>query len=158
MYRESRELVQNACVFSADSTDRKSKEWRCEFAYRSLVLLRSVMAVIDYPVTQSPAWDCPELSGFELEDVKRATYLNPETRRWAHADRSESEESMRVPIRLSYLLKKTIHSHTKRLANPIHVSHENKLLGSVDGFLVGYYGIRRFMTTPVPFPLIQMAR
>ena len=33
-----------------------------------------------------------------------------------------------------------------------------KLLGSVDSFMGGYYGIRKFLTTPVPFPLIQMAR
>ena len=24
--------------------------------------------------------------------------------------------------------------------------------------MAGYYGIRKFLTTPVPFPLIQMAR
>jgi predicted membrane chloride channel (bestrophin family) len=62
---------------------------------------------------------------------------------------------MRVPIRLSYLLRKTICTQSKRLRTPIHVAQENKLL---DHFMKGYYGIRKFLTTPVPFPFIQMAR
>lgn len=32
------------------------------------------------------------------------------------------------------------------------------MLADVDSFMNGYYGIRKFLTTPVPFPLIQMAR
>lgn len=35
---------------------------------------------------------------------------------------------------------------------------ENKLYGSVDSFMQGYYGFRKFLTTPTPFPLIQMAK
>ena len=31
-------------------------------------------------------------------------------------------------------------------------------MANVDGFMSGYYGLYRFMTTPVPFPLIQMSR
>jgi len=59
---------------------------------------------------------------------------------------------------LAYLLRKSIHSQNDRLAKPLHVVRELKLLSAVDGFMNGFYGIRKFMTTPVPFPLIQMAR
>lgn len=65
---------------------------------------------------------------------------------------------MRVPIHVAYLLRKSIHSQGKRLRQPLVVAQENKLLSSVDSFSGGYYGIRKFLTTPVPFPLIQMAR
>jgi predicted membrane chloride channel (bestrophin family) len=65
---------------------------------------------------------------------------------------------MRVPIRVAYLLRKTTCSQSKRLRIPIHVVQENKLLASIDNFMGGYYGIRKFLTTPVPFPLVQMAR
>ena len=154
MYRQTRDLVQNACVFSSKDKDAVAEEWRRELAYRALLMLRTAMAVIDYPTTDIPAYDIPELSGKEKEDVDsiiRAT-------RWAHAERTESEQGMRVPIRLGYLTRKTIKSHETRLKNPIQISQENILLGNVDGFTQGYYGIRRFVTTPVPFPLIQMAR
>jgi predicted membrane chloride channel (bestrophin family) len=158
MYRETRELIQSACVWSAHCTDDSAREWRSELAYRVMILLRTANAVIDYPVTNVAAWDVPELNGLELEDVKRSSFLNPEMRRWAHADRSEWEESVRVPIRLAYLLRKTICRHKSRLKEPLNVQQDMRMMVSVDGFLNGYYGILRFLTTPVPFPLIQMAR
>ncbi len=61
MYREARQLVQYAFIYSANSTDLQSKEWRAELAYRTLILLRTTMAVIDYPTTKVPAWAIPEL-------------------------------------------------------------------------------------------------
>ena len=158
MYRESRELIQNVCVFSRDSTDEKAKEWRMEIAYRCLMLLRTAMAVIDYPTTGVPAWEVPELKGYELEDIKRSVFIHPELEPYAHSVRSTWEETMRVPIRVAYLCRKTICSQSKRLRTPVQLSQENKLLSSIDGFMGGYYGIRKFLTTPVPFPLIQMAR
>lgn len=156
MYKETRELIQDACVLSNTALDENAVEWRHELAYRCLILLRTAMAVIDYPTTGVPAWDIPELTGMEREDVLCANGA----RHWAHAERTEFEDSMRVPIRLAYLLRKTIHSHWTRLpeGDKLQVAHENKLLQRVDHFMGGYYGIRAFLTAPVPFPLVQMAR
>ena len=159
MFRGSRELIQYATIFSSIENDRlEAKEWRNEVAYRTLVLLRCAIAVIDYPTTHIPSWEVTELNGFEREDVKNNIFLNPATLRYAHETRSEYEENLRVPIRLAYLLRKSIHSQQNRLGSPMHVVRELKLLSTVDGFMNGFYGIRKFMTTPVPFPLIQMAR
>ena len=65
---------------------------------------------------------------------------------------------MRVPIRMAYLLRQTIHSNEGRLSPPLAELFGSKVLAEVDTFLDGYYGVQTFMTTPVPFPLIQMAR
>jgi len=187
MYREQRELVQNMVIFSDHCLDRAAKEWRQECAYRGTILLQVVMAVIDYPTTKVPAWEISELSGEEeqystsgwqqkqqrmmstthnLTDfsslnvvVRKSTFaLSAQARRWAHNLRSEWEETMRVPIHLAYLLRKSIHSHSKRLRTPMSASNESKLLSSVDSFMGGYYRLRNFLTTPVPFPLVQMSR
>jgi hypothetical protein len=131
MYKESRELIQNACVFSSHATDLAAKEWRQEVAYRCLILLRTAMAVIDYPTTEVPAWDVPELSGFELDDIKKNVFISPELRRYAHRERTEWEETMRVPIRIAYLLRKSVHSQFSRVQAPIQISQENKLLASI---------------------------
>jgi predicted membrane chloride channel (bestrophin family) len=157
LYRETRELVQNVCVLSNHDTSEQAKAWRHELSYRLLLLLRTSMAVIDYPTDFIAAWDIPELKGEELEDIKNVL-TGPCSKRWAHAERGEWENSMRVPIRIAYLLRKTIHAQDKRLQVPMVTAHENKLLASVDTFMSGYYGIRKFLTTPVPFPLVQMAR
>lgn len=188
MYREERELIQNMAVFSNHCLDRSAKEWRSEVSYRAMILLKTCMAVIDYPSTKVPAWDIPELTGDEERYIRDSSFgTSAEARRWAHAKRSEWEETMRVvsrlhplietkkdlitflssnkltlsmlqPIHIAYLLRKSIHTQTKRLRTPLVNAQENKLLGSVDSFMGGYYGIRKFLTTPVPFPLIQMAR
>jgi predicted membrane chloride channel (bestrophin family) len=54
MYRECRELVQNVCVFTGKNQDDLSKEWRQEVTYRCVMLLKTSMAVIDYPTDQIP--------------------------------------------------------------------------------------------------------
>ena len=147
-----------AMVSRTGNTDDMCKQWRVEVAYRTLLLLRTVMAVMDYPTDFVPAWDLAEWSGKELEDIQRRSYLNPEVRKLAHEVRSEFEETMRVPIRVSYLLRKSIHSHSYRLRKPLEVVQESMMYGFVDDIMEGYYGIRTFLTTPTPFPMVQMAR
>lgn len=162
MYRESRELIQTMCVFTADHQTPAAKAWRQELAYRTCLLLRTAMAVVNFPTTREPAWDIAELNGEEREDVKNSILIAPELKdRWSQSPLKVQgvwQETMRVPIRVAYLLRKTIHSQHKRLVDPMPMTQENRLLASVDGFMNGYYGIRKFLTTPVPFPLIQMAR
>ena len=106
-------------MFTSNSTDEKSREWRAEIAYRALILIRTAMAVVDYPVTKAPAWGITELKGIEREDAQQSTYLNPKCRRWSHGEPSEFKENLRVPVRITYLLKKTIHAQSTRLAHPM---------------------------------------
>eukprot|EP00581_Thalassiosira_minuscula_P012133 CAMPEP_0183711598 /NCGR_PEP_ID=MMETSP0737-20130205/7070_1 /TAXON_ID=385413 /ORGANISM="Thalassiosira miniscula, Strain CCMP1093" /LENGTH=374 /DNA_ID=CAMNT_0025940155 /DNA_START=113 /DNA_END=1237 /DNA_ORIENTATION=+ len=166
MCRETRQLVQYAFVYTADRQDDKAKEWRAELSHRALILLRAAMAVIDYPTTKRPASDIPGLEETEIKYLKQARNRNTKGRSSRKINLSprviemldEAEKNMRVPIQISYLLKKTIHSQGKKLQKPMEYVLENKLMASVDGFLSGYYGMRQFMTTPVPFPLVQMSR
>ena len=159
MFRETRELISTMAAVTEPKNDTKSsKEWRLEVAYRTCILLRTAMAVIDYPEDKIPAWDVDELNGSEKEDIMRTIYLDPQVAALRMEIRSEFEENMRVPIRISYLLRKSIHSHATRLEDPMHVAFEGRLLGSVDSFMNGFYGMRKFLTTPVPFPMVQMAR
>jgi hypothetical protein len=158
MYRETSELVQGATILSSsggnsNDSDRNcaavtaAREWRHEVAYRALILLRSAMVVIDYPVDFVAPWDMPELNGVEADDIKRNIYLSSSNRRWAHGDRTIWEEGMRVPIRIAYLTRKCVHSQVKRLTEPINVIQLNRLFANVDNFMGGYYGIREFLTT-----------
>lgn len=159
MCRASREIVDNACLFTRENTDDSSKEWRHELAYRSLILLRTTMAVTDFPTTKMPAWSVPELNGNELEDVESAIFVETQLNRFSQtpdAEHSVWQETMRVPICLAYLLRKTVHSQEKRLLYPTSFAH--KMHENIDSFIKGYYEMRSFSTTPVPFPLVQMAR
>ena len=159
MYKEVRELINTmAAVTEPKNNTKSSKEWRLEVAYRTCILLRTTMAVIDYPEDVIPAWKLEELNGAEREDILNNTYLDARVAALRMEKLSEFEESMRVPIRISYLLRKSIHSHVTRLKEPMHIALESRLLGAVDSFMTGFYGMRKFLTTPVPFPMVQMAR
>jgi len=147
MYRESRELMHNVCVLTGNDKSPAATEWRHQVAYRCLVLLKTAMVVIDYPEDEVAPWDVPELNGVELQDIRNTIFLNTQNRRWAHGERTVWEETMRVPIRIAYLLRKAIHAQNKSLKEPLQVGQENKLLGSVDSFMGGYYSIRKFLTT-----------
>ena len=158
MFRESREFMQQLCVYSMGNTDPIAKEWRHEVAYRCLLLLRTSMAVMDYESDKIAAWRVPELNGAEKDDIMGSllavdppeeTHLNRQSaRRWAHDNHTDWEESLRVPIRLAYLLKKSVHSQNERLTqDPIPWLIESKLLGGVDKFMSGFYDIRKQLTT-----------
>ena len=153
----SGELIQNVCVFTQDQLDESAKSWRSEMAYRTLILLRSAMAVLNFSVTQEAAWELPELNGLEDERIKQNLLINPVNRKYAIDENTVAEENMRVPIIISNLLVETIHQQSTRLKTPLGLARENKFYGSLDSFMVGYYGLREFITTPPPFPMVQMA-
>jgi hypothetical protein len=131
-------LIQNTLVYSRkkNNTNNTCKEWRNEVAYRTLLLLRTSVAVIQYRSEKVPAWDVPELSGVELEYCKP----NEISRRHAQTRASEFRDSMRVPLQMAYLLRQSICSQEERLPHPLVIVQELKLLGSVDSFMNGYYG------------------
>lgn len=157
------ELVQSLFALTAyENTDPEAKEWRFEVCHRALLLLRLSMVSIDYPNDSIPGWKIPEFSENapkEFEYVKRHLPLEGSStaRRWVHKARTEYEENLRLPVRMAYLLRQTIHRHALTTV-PLAMPYELKLLAFVDIFMNNYYGMAKFLTTPVPFPLIQMAR
>jgi hypothetical protein len=153
------ELMHHTVVFSRKykNTHQQAKEWRSEIAYRIMLVLRTTVAIMDYPNDKIPAWQLPELSsGLELQACKPGgTTWN----RWTHQihnhnhNASESElssedpilvtdlkNSFRVPIRLTFLLRESICSQDERLGHPLVMDQELKLLEYVDRILEGYYG------------------
>jgi len=160
MYRSSLELIQNMAVFSDDNLKPEAREWRFQVAHKTLLLLRTVMGVVMYQDSQVPAWELEELDGEQAARLKQRLYVGDATsQKWRHHEtRTDNEENMRVPIIMSYELRTAIHAQRQYLNPPMETPLENKLLGSVDSFMAGYYGIRKFLTTPFPFPLVQMSR
>lgn len=152
MNKSCRQLVHTVCVYSnADTTD-SAKQWRSEVTYRTLILLRTAIAVLDFASTGRRVKELPELGGEVLHDLQNN--LPPD--RWLHEPRSDYEENIRVPIRLSYLLRKSIRSQERRITPNIPVVAEGDLYSFLNSLMDGYYGVHKLMTTPVPFPLIQM--
>mmetsp|Transcript_28433 Transcript_28433/g.42027 ORF Transcript_28433/g.42027 Transcript_28433/m.42027 type:complete len:267 (+) Transcript_28433:485-1285(+) len=130
-----------------------------------MILLRTSIAVVEFCSRGLPAWKVPELTGLEqlyltpnVSWDRHSQRLNNNNDDNGQIDHDNYANSMRVPFRAAYLLRETIVSCEKRLTTPLHITQINAMLGSVDRFLTGFYGMRKFITTPVPFPLIQMTR
>lgn len=156
MYRESREFVQNMVVFTKKDQSEKAKLYRMNLAYNVLILLRMIMAVIDYQSEEVPCWTLPELKGPTKEYVMRSIAVSKSNATNHHC---EAEMNMRVPIQMSLYIRDeifTINEHTP--GAEIGPWQFIRLFGSIDNFMGAYYGMRRFLTTPFPFPLVQMAR
>ena len=153
MNKGCRQFVHGVCFYSSSDDTDTGKAWRHDVTYRMLLLLRAAMAMVDYPSSGIPLWEVPELGSGVLEDVKN----NLPPLRWLHEEgRSDFEWNMRIPVRMSYLLRKSVRSQEKVLKTPMGVFSEGDLYGSINCFMEGYYGMHKFLTTPAPFPLIQM--
>ena len=135
---ESREIIQKMLVLSRKqrNTCMKSKEWRMEVAYRVLMMLRTSMAVLQFPSLGINAWEVPELNGQELLSCTPS----PSWRRNAQVPPTNYTDSRKVPFLMAYLLRETLVSQEERLPHPMTSSQQEMLLTSVDSFLKAYYG------------------
>lgn len=159
VFSVAQRLIHQILVFSSSNMNQSGKEWRHEMAFLTMVQLRAVMAVIDYDTDKIASWDLPEMDPQMATQLREVLFLDETTKRFAHHSWvSKCEENMRVPVRLALSLRKTIMSSCKTLDEEMEGSEVNTLLGTVDGIMNGYYGIRAFLTAPFPFPLVQMSR
>ncbi|KAL3922166.1 MAG: hypothetical protein SGILL_002351 [Bacillariaceae sp.] len=143
MYRETREIVQKALVYSRSkkNSTQSDKEWRSELAYRTMLLLQTTVATTQYPTHRVPAYEIPSLSGVELQcATPDRSFLQR-----ANIPFSEEANSVRVPKRMAQLVRETVCSQNERLSHPISIQQEMNLLASVDKYQGGYYGMRKFM-------------
>ena len=145
MYGEARALIQNAVVLSSREVDDKAKEWRHALAYRTCMLLRAAMGVIDYCEHRVNVWDLAEFGYTERAEISSFLFLDTpdgsqNAVKWAHGTRTEFEENMRVPTALAYLLRKEIRRHRSELGKALETPQELKLMSSIDNFMTGYHG------------------
>jgi predicted membrane chloride channel (bestrophin family) len=156
MYTETKELVQQACLYTNDKNkDNSAKEWRNNVAYHALTLLRVVQAVLDYPSKKIPAWN---VLGHDLKrEIKEKLFvLSP---RWKHdVVRGDYQENLRVPHMLVNKVRQSIQRQRQMLQTPLEPLQERALHTAMDRFVHAWTGTRYMMTTPHPFPLVQMTR
>jgi predicted membrane chloride channel (bestrophin family) len=137
-----RELVQHTVAFTRHETGMSAKQWRTQVARRTIVLLQTTVAVLEYQSKGVDAWKTLELS----RDEKKALLA------------AVGKSNERAPIVLTLFLRSSIAAHTQNLVKDFHVNKELYLLAFVSDFSKSYHGLMQLITTPFPFPLVQMAR
>jgi hypothetical protein len=184
-YTACRELVQNTCVLTQDDVTEGARVWRHNVAYRTILLLRVTMAAIEYESQHKSAWEIPELLDDDKDEVRETIMMTsiapPSIARsgvgsltetapgdgstprrspaFAHGARTLQEESLRAPLILAFNLRKEIMAQRSGafLEKPFrHVNEELKLLDCVGDFIKGFHGLQKLVTTPIPFPFVQV--
>lgn len=140
--KSCRELVQHAITFSRFDTSPSAQQWRSDVARRTIVMLRTVVSVLEYQTSGQHAWKIPELTKDEKQALLSAV----------------GKSNERAPMVLAMFLRSTIASHVEYLANPFHVNKELRLFKFVSEFIAAYHDLTKLVTTPFPFPLVQMSR
>mmetsp|Transcript_729 Transcript_729/g.1765 ORF Transcript_729/g.1765 Transcript_729/m.1765 type:complete len:580 (-) Transcript_729:283-2022(-) len=81
----------------------------------------------------------------------------------AHGPRTRTDENFRAPIVWAYNLREVILWPRKKGSVILrerdwHVNESLKLLALVSDFVAAYHELKKLVSTPFPFPLIQMTR
>mmetsp|Transcript_14555 Transcript_14555/g.22432 ORF Transcript_14555/g.22432 Transcript_14555/m.22432 type:complete len:228 (+) Transcript_14555:133-816(+) len=137
--RACRELIQHMIAFTRYDAKDSAKEWREDIARRTVAMLRTVVAVLEYDTKGQHTWQIPELT----HDEKQAILL------------SVGDSNERAPMVLVIFLRTSIVTNVERLSEPLPVNKELKLLAFVSDFVAAYHGLMRYKTTPFPFPLVS---
>jgi len=141
--RSCKELVGYAVTFTRmkQKTD-EDKRWRRSVAKRTISVLKTMVAVMKYPSSRQHVWEVDDIE----EEDKMASQI-------AVGDSNE-----RSPLVLALFLRSVIFSHIHKLSTPLEVPQELVLLQYTTDLMAAYSDIMKYLTTPYPFPLVQMTR
>ena len=141
--RACKELVGYTVTFTRmkHKTD-EDKRWRRSVAKRTISVLKTIVAVMKYPSSQKHVWEVDDIG----EEDKIASRI-------AVGDSNE-----RSPLVLALFLRSVIFSHIHKLSTPLEVPQELILMQYTTDLMSAYSDIMKYLTTPYPFPLVQMTR
>ena len=142
LMRSCRELIQHVTAFSRYDQSKKAQKWRAEISRRTCSMLRTVVAVLKYDSKKEHVWQAAELSKAEKQALLLAVGGSNE----------------RSPLVLTLFLRTAVSSHVETLSKALDVNQELKLLSCISEFVTAYHGLMALITTPFPFPLVQMTR
>ena len=137
-----RELISYATTFTRYDKSPNVKKWRIDLARRTIKLLRTMVAVLEFQSKGNHAWKVPVLSREEKSALQTAV----------------GKSNERSPMLLAMFVQSTIASNVEYLEKPLHPNKELKLYSFVSDFEAAYHGLMKLVTTPFPFPLVQMTR
>ena len=149
-------------------TPAKAADFRSDATLQALLLVRATVAMLKgQPAWENRSDDQPSLrhiinhgSGSNPTDfLKRERFSNygmivgheDETARWIQRRHTSADKNLAIPLRLVYKLRETVIQNRHQLN--LDTIQEQQLLACLQDFLRGYDGLRKYLTTPFPFPL-----
>lgn len=143
LMRCCKELVSYSIAFTRfKHKEEQDVKWRRSVAKRTISVLKVMVAVMKYPSSHLHVW--------EVEEIEEEDRLA--------MDIAVGKSNERSPLVLVLFLRSVILSHLHKLSSPLEVPQELELLQLTTNIIAAYGDIMQYMTTPYPFPLVQMTR
>jgi len=169
MFQSCVSLIQNVIILTKHDESHGAKMWRRLIAREVNILLSITVGFLTYRSQGMNVWD----SGLPMdEEITKALKHLLETKdnegkddmrasanlRTSNISVGEEEVNSQAPILLVYKIRKLLAQHKEYLKIKIEVPLELQLFNNVENFVSNYYELKKLITTPFPFPLVQMAR
>jgi len=166
------EVTQLACSYTKGYQAQDFRDWRFEVTRQVLILLKVSVSVI-HKGGENCAWNIPELEHnpprLILDDEQYPAVISgsPTIGRQRSGAPKElyefgynlrSDKNLRAPIRIAQRLRDVITDRKQLSVDPLLAQQEQSLLNSVKEFMDAYYGVRKYLTCPLPLPLVQLGR
>lgn len=152
IFTACRQLVQLANTFTLHDHSTGAQHWRKNLAYETIVMLRTAISVVDYQSNDAPTF------GDQKDHATKSQQFD--MTEWFHSERTMVDENFRAPSILADKLRATVMKHkTKDVLNdPLVSAEQMALIGKIGDFVKAFGEVKKLMTTPFPFPLVQMTR
>ena len=151
LFRGTNELMQYVTVYTLEDQSENAREWRRLIAKELMILLNVTTKFLSYRSDGENVWDTSDLD----EDKRKALKSLLAKRK---SSMGEEEANSQAPILLIYNIRKLVARNNEYLQAPLDVPFELKLYANIGEYAASYYGLKKLITTPFPFPLLQMAR
>jgi putative membrane protein len=146
--RSCRELVQYLVTFTRYETTPAAIYWRGQVAACTVDLLFHLVDLL------------------QMEDKgvlhKMQSSFHADQRRRKHGKNANKYDhgsfQHRNPLSMAIHLRSAIASHVQHLKRPLEANQELRLLSCTSDFVSANHGLVKLITTPFPFPLVQMTR
>ncbi|CAB9516660.1 expressed unknown protein [Seminavis robusta] len=176
-------LLLNKLSFTLGHSEEQYRKWRFDVAQQVLTLLKVTVLVV-YKNGPGKVWEIPELADdapilsmggssaygdvsagiFSQEANLRKIRIGPLRRKKAPEEvyvfghDLQSDRNLRTPICVAQRVREAIVAHRSLPGDPIDTIREQMLLNCVKEFMDSYYGVRKYLTCPLPLPLVQLGR
>lgn len=154
MATKSRDMISGIIAQTQSVTTEDARAWRKKVVHYLCLTLRVATAAWDYHDEKIVPWNLDVVP----EDLKDK--LRGPSKPYSDAKPDEMEEAFRAPHRMALQLRFALHGFPDDVKDEGLMGDglKNRFNAHVDAIMDAYSAQVKMLRTPMPFPLVQMAR
>eukprot|EP00594_Rhizosolenia_setigera_P000271 CAMPEP_0178946552 /NCGR_PEP_ID=MMETSP0789-20121207/4352_1 /TAXON_ID=3005 /ORGANISM="Rhizosolenia setigera, Strain CCMP 1694" /LENGTH=264 /DNA_ID=CAMNT_0020626563 /DNA_START=367 /DNA_END=1161 /DNA_ORIENTATION=- len=153
-----------------DDMSQEAKEYRYNVIFNVVLLLLTTTGSTEYISSGKSVWEISDIPDHVRQEIKDDVFrtgnsatMGGEGFRFKNKQRDLMGRNLRVPFIIAFRLRQAITAwrdpDVKQKPNrPLQAHEERIILVHVGDYMTAFYGLRKFIFAPIPFPLRQMTR